>query len=77
MIPKLLKAVGLKKRCGNRYVVNGIDMEIQQNEVIAVIGPNGAGKSTMLDLILGLKKADDRAMFAILLFCGGAAACTE
>lgn len=59
MIPKLLKAVGLKKRYGNRYVVNGIDMEIQQNEVIAVIGPNGAGKSTMLDLILGLKKADE------------------
>lgn len=59
MITNLLKAVGLKKRYGHRYVVNGIDMEIRPNEVIAVIGPNGAGKSTMLDLILGLKKADE------------------
>ena len=34
--------------------VSGIDMVLNQGEVIAFLGPNGAGKTTTLDMVLGL-----------------------
>ena len=34
--------------------VSGIDMVMNQGEVIAFLGPNGAGKTTTLDMVLGL-----------------------
>jgi ABC-2 type transport system ATP-binding protein len=54
----IIKATGLEKSYGARSVVNGLDLEINKGEVLAIIGPNGAGKSTTLDLILGLKRPD-------------------
>jgi len=53
-----IKAEGLKKAYGKKHVVNGLDLEINEGEVLAIIGPNGAGKSTTLDLILGLRRPD-------------------
>ena len=34
--------------------VNGIDLEIEKGEFIAIVGPSGSGKSTLLNLIGGL-----------------------
>jgi ABC-2 type transport system ATP-binding protein len=34
--------------------VDGIDLRIEQGEVVAFLGPNGAGKTTTLDMVLGL-----------------------
>jgi ABC-2 type transport system ATP-binding protein len=34
--------------------VRGIDLELQQGEIVAFLGPNGAGKTTTIDMILGL-----------------------
>jgi len=39
---------GLKKSFGSLNVLNGIDIQINSGEVIAVIGPSGGGKSTFL-----------------------------
>ena len=36
--------------------VRGIDLELQQGEIVAFLGPNGAGKTTTIDMILGLSK---------------------
>ncbi len=33
--------------------VDGIDLDINQGEIVALLGPNGAGKTTTLDMILG------------------------
>jgi putative ABC drug resistance transporter, ATP-binding subunit len=43
-------------RCPSGLVeaVSGIDMAMNQGEVIAFLGPNGAGKTTTLDMVLGL-----------------------
>ncbi|MGZ9586555.1 ABC transporter ATP-binding protein [Paenibacillus marinisediminis] len=55
----LIKAQGLVKTYGKKQVVNGLDLVIEEGEVVAIIGPNGAGKSTTLDLILGLRRPDE------------------
>ncbi len=55
----LLKAVGLRKRYGEREVVRGLSFELSAGEVVALMGPNGAGKSTGLEIALGLRRADE------------------
>jgi len=55
----MIQVDGLVKKYGSRTVVKGLDLTIEQGEVLAIIGPNGAGKSTTLDMILGLKQPDN------------------
>ncbi|MAD42327.1 MAG: ABC transporter [Arcobacter sp.] len=40
----------------NFKVLENINLNIQDNDFLAIIGPNGGGKSTLLKLILGLLK---------------------
>ena len=42
---------GLRKSFGSLEVLRGIDLEIDEGEVVCVIGPSGSGKSTMLRCI--------------------------
>jgi ABC-2 type transport system ATP-binding protein len=49
---------GLRKSYGTTKAVDGVDLTIQQGEVVALLGPNGAGKSTTLDIVLGLGRPD-------------------
>jgi len=36
--------------------VDGVDLDINQGEIVALLGPNGAGKTTTLDMVLGFTK---------------------
>ncbi len=37
--------------------LNGINLEIDQGELVVILGPSGAGKSTLLNLLGGMDKA--------------------
>jgi zinc transport system ATP-binding protein len=39
---------------GREVVLDGVDLEIQPRDFLAIIGPNGGGKTTLLKVILGL-----------------------
>ncbi|EFC96427.1 ABC transporter, ATP-binding protein, partial [Hungatella hathewayi DSM 13479] len=43
-------------RSGEVVALNGVDMEIGENEFVCVVGPSGCGKSTLLNIIAGLEK---------------------
>ncbi|HET7826298.1 MAG TPA: nitrate/sulfonate/bicarbonate ABC transporter ATP-binding protein [Anaeromyxobacter sp.] len=44
-------------RGGTRRVLEGIDVAIYPEEVVALLGPSGSGKSTILRILAGLTKA--------------------
>ena len=52
----LLTIKGLEAGYGEVPVLMGVDIEIDENEMVAIVGPNGAGKSTLLRCISGLIK---------------------
>jgi ABC-2 type transport system ATP-binding protein len=47
---------GVTKTFGSVQAVRGIDLELQQGEIVAFLGPNGAGKTTTIDMVLGLSQ---------------------
>ncbi|OEZ90886.1 high-affinity branched-chain amino acid transport ATP-binding protein LivF [Janthinobacterium sp. HH106] len=49
----ILKVAGLHVAYGGIKAVKGIDLEVNQGELIALIGANGAGKTTTLKAITG------------------------
>ena len=53
-----VQAAGLHKSFGKVHAVRGLDLTVQQGEVVAFLGPNGAGKTTTIDMILGLSSPD-------------------
>ena len=44
----MIETIDLHKSFGKLEVLKGIDVKIEQNEVVVVIGPSGSGKSTFL-----------------------------
>lgn len=50
-------------RNGEVVALNGINMDILENEFITVVGPSGCGKSTLLNIIAGLDKPTSGSVF--------------
>ena len=47
---------GVTKDFGDVHAVRGVDLQLQQGEIVAFLGPNGAGKTTTIDMVLGLSR---------------------
>ena len=45
----------LTKVYGNGFqALKGVDLEIEEGEILALLGPNGAGKTTLISIVCGL-----------------------
>lgn len=55
----MIKVENLKIRYGNQSILNGIDLQVQRNEALALIGPSGCGKTTLLRLVAGFEVPDE------------------
>ena len=52
----LLSCEGVEVAYDKVQVLFGVDLDVEQNEIVALLGTNGAGKSTLLKAISGLVK---------------------
>ena len=52
----MLEVQDLYVSYGMMEVLHGVDINVQDGELISVIGPNGAGKTTLIKAIMGLVK---------------------
>jgi ABC-type multidrug transport system ATPase subunit len=48
----------IHKSFGSIKALDGVNMNIRENEKVGIIGPNGAGKTTLLRIVLGILKPD-------------------
>lgn len=55
----MIQANGIYKSFGNVDVIKGIDLQINNGEIVTIVGASGAGKSTLLQIIGTLEKADN------------------
>lgn len=53
-----LTARGIMKRFGKTHALQGVDLQVNADELLVVLGPTGAGKTTLLRTIAGLEKPD-------------------
>ncbi len=54
----LITVSGLTKSYGSRQVLHGIDLNVDEGEILGVLGPNGSGKTTAVECIGGLRDRD-------------------
>jgi ABC-2 type transport system ATP-binding protein len=49
-----LSARGLAKNYGPTRALGGVDIDVEEGELVGLLGPNGAGKSTLVKIVCGL-----------------------
>jgi ABC-type polar amino acid transport system ATPase subunit len=59
----MVRLESVKKSFGDLVVLDGIDLTVDQGEVLVVIGPSGSGKSTLLRCVNLLEPIDSGRIF--------------
>jgi branched-chain amino acid transport system ATP-binding protein len=50
----LLQVSGLVVRYGAVTAVRGVDLRVNQGEIVSIVGPNGAGKTSLISAVAGI-----------------------
>ena len=55
----MMKIRGIRKAFGKQQVLNGVDMDVDDGEVVVILGSSGSGKTTFLRCLNFLEQADE------------------
>lgn len=55
----MIELKNITKKFENKTVFANFNLQIDQNEMVAIIGPSGSGKSTLLNILGLIDKVDD------------------
>jgi lipopolysaccharide export system ATP-binding protein len=59
----VFRAENLKKSFNQRFVVNGVNIQVESGEIVGLLGRNGAGKTTTFLMMVGLLKPNTGMIF--------------
>ncbi|MCB9832063.1 MAG: ABC transporter ATP-binding protein [Planctomycetes bacterium] len=54
----MIRVQALRKSFGEVTAVAGLDLEVEEGEILGLLGPNGAGKSTTIGMMVGVVRPD-------------------
>ena len=54
----VLQAKNIHKSYGQLNILKGVDLNVDQGEIVSIVGKSGSGKSTLLHIIGTLDSAD-------------------
>ncbi|HSZ42899.1 MAG TPA: ATP-binding cassette domain-containing protein [Trebonia sp.] len=57
-MPYTVNARGIRKRFGDRLVLDDVDLDVESGTIFALLGPNGAGKTTLIRILATLLRPD-------------------
>ncbi|TCT02719.1 ABC transporter ATP-binding protein [Aquabacter spiritensis] len=59
MSKPMLSVAGVKTQYGKIIALHGVDLDVNEGEIVTLIGANGAGKSTLMMTICGTPRASE------------------
>lgn len=59
----MIKCENIKRQFGDLHVLKGIDLTIQEGEIVSIVGASGAGKTTLLQILGSLDKPTEGNVF--------------
>ena len=54
----MVRFLNVTKKYGSLTVLDGLNLDVQEGEMVSIIGPSGSGKTTVLRMLMTLEKID-------------------
>ena len=52
----MVELKNIRKKLGGVDILNGVDLSVEEGEVVVILGPSGSGKTTLLNILATLDK---------------------